>query len=110
MGFVSALALLAVIVLIGGTGLKTLPSLLEYTAIKRAINQIATAGIVSPADAQKSFDRYAAIDDITTISGRDLAVTMSSSGAQISFQYEKRIPMVGPVSLLIEFEGRAAGK
>lgn len=110
MGFVSLLILLAFVVVIGGTALKAVPAVLEYMAIKRATTQIATQGTDSALEIQQAFDRYAAIEDITSITGRDLIVKRTGNGTQISFAYERRVPMVGPMSLLFDFQGTAEGK
>lgn len=110
MGFVSLLLLLAVVVLVGGTALKAVPAVFEYMAIKRATTQIATQGTDSALEIQKAFDRYAAIEDITSIAGRDLVITRANNGLQIAFAYERRVPMVGPMSLLFEFQDSAGGK
>ena len=107
-GFVSVLVILALVILIGGTALKAVPALLEYASIKRATNQIETEGIDSVDEIQKSFDRYAAIEDITAIAGKDLVVTRTPNGMRVSFQYEKRVHMVGPMYLLFDFEGNTA--
>ncbi len=110
MGFVSLLLLLAVVVLVGGTALKAVPAVFEYMAIKRATTQIATQGTDSALEIQKAFDRYAAIEDITSIAGRDLIIKRTPNGMQIAFAYERRVPMVGPMSLLFEFQDSAGGK
>lgn len=105
LGFLSVLVILALVVVIGGTALKSAPALIEYVAVQRAINQIATEGTDSAADIQRAFDRYAAIDDIETIAGRDLIIAKTQNEPKISFRYERRVHMVGPMNLLFDFEG-----
>jgi len=88
--------------------MKVVPSALEYNAIRSAITKVATAGGNSIRDYQVAFDRYAAIDDITSISGKDLRVEKRPDGhTVVSFEYEKRIPLFGPASLVIEYRGSA---
>jgi len=88
--------------------MKVVPSALEYNAIRSAITKVASAGGNSIRDYQVAFDRYAAIDDITSISGKDLLVEKRPDGhTVISFEYEKRIPLFGPASLVIEYRGSA---
>ncbi|MCZ7558769.1 MAG: DUF4845 domain-containing protein [Burkholderiaceae bacterium] len=80
----------------------------KYNAIRSAITKVATAGGNSIRDYQVAFDRYAAIDDITSISGKDLRVEKRPDGhTVVSFEYEKRIPLFGPASLVIEYRGSA---
>lgn len=86
--------------------MKVVPSALEYNAIRGAITKVATAGGNSIRDYQVAFDRYAAIDDITSITGKDLQVEKRPDGhTVVSFEYEKRIPLFGPASLVIEYRG-----
>jgi len=88
-------------------GMRVLPTVLEYTAIKRAIGKIATAGTTNTLEIQKSFDRIAAVDDIASINGKDLLIQRDGGRVVISFQYEKRIPLFGPASLLLDYRGSA---
>ncbi|RPH65196.1 MAG: DUF4845 domain-containing protein [Burkholderiales bacterium] len=86
--------------------MKIVPSALEYNAIRGAITKVVTAGGNTSRDYQVAFDRYAAIDDITSISGKDLTIERRPDGqAVVSFQYEKRISLFGPVSLIIDYRG-----
>lgn len=105
LGFLSVLVILALVIILGGTGMKSAPALIEYMAIQRAINQIATEGTEGAREIQRAFDRYAAIDDIETISGRDLIIAKTQNEPQIAFRYERRVHMVGPMYLLFDFAG-----
>lgn len=89
-------------------GMRVMPSALEYFAIKRAINSIASSGLTTPAEVQRAFDRQAAIDDLTSITGRDLVIERNGQRLDIAFGYEKRVPLFGPASLLIQYEGSTA--
>ncbi len=96
----------AVIVFAALLAMKVVPSALEYNAIRGAITKVATGGGNSIRDYQIAFDRYAAIDDIASITGKDLLVEMRPDGqAIVSFEYEKRIPLFGPASLVIHYRG-----
>lgn len=98
----------AVLVLAALLAMKVVPSALEYNAIRSAITKVASAGGNSARDYEAAFDRYAAIDDITSITGKDLVIERRSDGnAVVSFAYEKRIPLFGPASLVIDYRGRA---
>jgi hypothetical protein len=105
LGLFSVLVILVLVIVLGGTAMKSAPALIEYMAIQRAVNQIATEGTDSAAEIQRAFDRYAAIDDIETIAGRDLIIAKTGNEAKIAFRYERRIHMVGPMNLLFDFEG-----
>ncbi|MGD9945879.1 MAG: DUF4845 domain-containing protein [Burkholderiaceae bacterium] len=91
--------------------MKVVPSVIEYRAIRGAVAKIGTSGANNARDVQSAFDRYAAIDDITSISGRDLVIQKDSDGGVlVSFAYEKRIPLFGPASLVIDYRGDSKGR
>lgn len=96
----------AVIIVVALVAMRVVPSALEYRAIVSAINKISTSGATNPREVQVAFDRFAAVDDITSIAGKDLVVERGSDGKMlVSFQYEKRIPLFGPASLVIDYQG-----
>jgi len=44
------------------------------------------------------------------VSGRDLLIERDGQQLNISFSYEKRVPLFGPATLLIQYEGSTAPK
>jgi hypothetical protein len=108
LGFAGVLALLIGIVFVAILGMKLAPAYLEYFAIKKAVTGMIESGELrnaTVADVRKAFDRRAVIDDITSIQGSDLEVTKEGSDIVVGFAYEKRIPIVNNVSVLIDFKG-----
>ncbi len=97
-----------IIVMLVVVGMRVLPTALEYNAIQRAVARIATSGETSTSEIQRAFDRSAAIDDIVSIRGKDLSVARDGSKVAISFRYEKRIPLFGPASLLLDYQGTSS--
>lgn len=95
----------AIAVLIVVLGMRVLPTVLEYTSIKRAIYNVASSGVTGTLEIQKAFDRQAAIDDIVSIGGKDLLIEKDGQRVVITFRYEKRIPLFGPATLLLDYEG-----
>ena len=93
-----------VIAVVALVGMKVFPTYMEYRAIVRAVEKSAADG-TTPADVARAFDRYAAIDDITSITGKDLQVAKNGDSVVASFAYEKRIPLVGSASLLLDYQG-----
>ncbi|MFS2003440.1 DUF4845 domain-containing protein [Duganella sp. CT11-25] len=104
---VGLIFVLAVLGFIGVLGLKIVPTYTEYRAIQNAIVTAKAAG-GSVVEMQKSFDANAIAAYITSISGRDLIIAKENGETEISFAYEKKIPLVGPASLLLEYEGTTA--
>ena len=104
---VSLSGLIVVLVVLGALALvamKVFPAWAEYRSIKNAIVQAKAAGNGNR-EMQQAFERNAEINNITAISSRDLVITRDNGEAEVSFAYEKRIPLAGNVSLLIDFAG-----
>lgn len=88
--------------------LKVFPTLNEYYTIRSAITKIAKSNPPSVASARADFERQKQIEySISSISGQDLGVTKEGDHVVISFAYEKEIALMGPVYLLIKYEGRS---
>jgi hypothetical protein len=99
--------ILAIVGAIAVLGMKIVPTVTEYMAIKKAIVSAKSAGS-TPAEVRTSFDKYAEVGYIESISGKDLEIVPQNGAMEVSFAYEKRIPLVGPASLLIDYQGSTA--
>jgi hypothetical protein len=108
---VSLFGLLFWAVVIGFIGyvlVRALPTVNEYLTIQRAVDTIAAAQPATVAEARQAFDKQKEIEyAITSITSRDLDITKVNDRVVISFAYEKELPMMGPVYLLIKYEGRS---
>ena len=106
---VSLSGLIVVLVVLGALALvaiKVTPAFLEYRAVKDSIAKAkAEAGSGTVREIQQAFDKNAGVNDITAVSGRDLVITRDGGDTEISFAYEKRVPLAGNVSLLFDFSG-----
>lgn len=93
-------------------GFRTVPAVNEYMAIERIIKLVAEEGDggASVSELRRSFDRRAVIDDVSTITGADLDITKDGGKVLIEAAYERRVPVAGNVSLLIEFSATTAGR
>jgi hypothetical protein len=106
---VSLSGLIVVLIVLGALALvviKVTPAFIEYRAVKNAIVKAkADAGSGTVREIQQAFDKNAGVNDVSSISGRDLVITRDGGSAEISFAYEKRVPLAGNVSLLLDFTG-----
>lgn len=106
---VSLSGLIVVLIVLGALALvaiKVTPAFIEYKAVKSSIAKAkADAGTGTVREIQQAFDKNAGVNDITAVSGRDLVITRDGGDTEISFAYEKRIPLAGNVSLLFDFSG-----
>jgi hypothetical protein len=97
-----------VIGFVGYLLVRVLPTVNEYLTIQRAVNKIAAEQPATVAEARAAFDRQKDLEySISAISGRDLEVTKENDRVVLGFAYEKEIPVMGPVFILIKYEGRS---
>jgi hypothetical protein len=98
-------------VLIGMAGyvaVRVVPTVNEYFAIRRVIDRIVDAPPTTVAEVRAAFDRQRGLEfGISAISGKDLDVTKVNDRLVIAFAYDRQVPLAGPVSLLIRYEGRS---
>jgi hypothetical protein len=98
-GFIFVIAIIALVAILG---LKVVPTVVEYSAIKKAIVTAKAAGD-SPREIQSSFDKQRDAGYIESISGKDLEITRGANGIDVSVAYQKKIGLFGPVSLVIDY-------
>jgi Domain of unknown function (DUF4845) len=84
------------------------PTYLEYFAVQKAVNKASAGGTVI--EIRNAFDRAAAIDDITSITGKDLEVGKEGDVVVVSFSYTREIHIGGPAYLLLKYSGRSKTK
>ena len=93
-------ALIALVVM------KVVPTVIEFTAIKKAVVKAASASPTgNPQEIRNAFERAQAIDDFQAVAPKDLKIVKQGDKSIVSFAYEKKISLFGPASLLIEYEG-----
>lgn len=93
-------AMLALVVI------RVLPTINEYTTIQRAVKKIAQESPATVAEARKAFERQKDIEySISSIGPQDLQITKENDKVVIRFDYNKEIPLVEPVYLLIKYSG-----
>ena len=86
-------------------GAQVLPTWIEFQAITKAATK-ATAGNTVP-EVRTIFDKAGQIDDIHSISGKDLDVTKVGDKTVVAFAYTREIHMAGPAYLLLKYNGRS---
>ena len=84
---------------IGG---QSVPVFLEYQAIKKAAKKAAREGSTVP-EIRAIFDRAGAIDDISSVQGKDLEITKRGDKVLVGLKYSREIPLSGPAYLVYRF-------
>ena len=95
------------------TGLKLVPAYMQAEEIKNIFQTIAHDPDMQKAsrhDIIASFDRRASVDAITAIKSSDIDISSDEGRPVLSASYSVKIPLVGNVSLLLEFNPNSAGK
>lgn len=104
-GLIFGLFLLIVVSLLA---MKLTPAYLEFFAIQKALNGIATerrgGGGASVTEIRKAFDARAAIDDFSAVKAADLEITKQGNDVVISASYRKEVKLLGNVGIYIDFE------
>lgn len=102
--FMGLVFVMVVLALLGVLGAQVLPTVVEYQAIVKATEKSKSEATVPAVRA--AFDRAAQIDDIKSISGKDLDVTKNGDQVVVKFAYNREIHMFGPAYLLLKYTGQ----
>ena len=103
--FIGILFVGGVLAFSGIIAAQVFPTLIEYQAITKAASKSKDGGTV--AEVRSTFDKAAQIDDIKSITGKDLEVTKEGDKTVVSFTYNKEIHVGGPVYLLLKYAGKS---
>jgi hypothetical protein len=110
---VSLLAVLfwgAIIAFVFLIGMQVVPSFTEYREIKSATQRAANSGETVGA-IRDAFSKQQQAGYISSISPQDLTITKDASGkVVVSFAYQKKLPLFGPVSLVIDYAGSSTAQ
>lgn len=100
-----------ILALVAITGMRVVPSAIEYYKIKKAIHSTVgqTNANSTVADVRKTFSKFMDVE-MVEFSPEELEITKENSQIVISFDYEKRIHLFANVSLLINYSASTGGK
>lgn len=93
--------------LVAVVAIQVVPTYTEFQSAKRAIATARTAGN-SERDIRTSFDRQAEVGYIKSLSSNDLEITNRNGVFDVSFAYQKVIPLVANVSLQMDYAASTA--
>ena len=100
-----------VIALVAVLGIKVAPEYLTYFKILKATKSVAlnASGKTVP-EIRTSFAKYLEVEHVDAITPADLDISKEGNEVVIGFAYERRVPLVYNLSLLIDFAGSSAGR
>lgn len=98
-GFIFVIIILGLFAVVG---MKVVPTVVEFQAVKKAIATAKASGTTAK-EIQDSFEKQRTTAYIESVSGKDLEIIKTADGFDVAVAYEKKISLVGPASLLIEY-------
>jgi hypothetical protein len=105
MGFIVAAALVTVIALVG---FRMVPAYIEFYSVQKAVKgALDDANPLTVNEVRKLFDRRVAADYIDSVRASDLDITKEGNEIVATATWEKRLPLVANVSLVLDFEAKA---
>jgi hypothetical protein len=88
--------------------MRIFPSVNEYLTIVKTVDSIARKAR-SAEEAKLLFKRQSDVEySITSITDADLLITKHNDKLVVSFAYNKEIPVVGAVYILIKYQGQSS--
>ena len=104
--FIGLMFVAAVLAMAGVVAAQIFPTAMEFMAVQKAAQKAAMEG-QTPAEIRMVFDKASAIDDIKSISSKDLDISKQGDKIVVAFSYEREIHLVGPAYLTMKYEGRS---
>ena len=101
--FIGILFVGGVLVFGGIVAAQVFPTLVEYQAINKAADKAKSGSSV--AEVRAIFERARAIDDIKSVTGKELEVSKQGDKTVVTFAYNKEIHLGGPAYLLLKYTG-----
>ena len=105
LSFLGLLVIGGLLAVTGVIAAQILPTAIEYQAVVKAVNKAREGNSV--AEVRSIFDKAAAVDDISSITGRDLQVTKEGDKIVVNFAYQREIHLAGPGYLTLKYAGRS---
>lgn|SRR3989339_1611822 len=109
--FTGFIMIAVVLVFLAIFGMKLIPAYMENGKIQKAFDAIVRDPSMKTASMDEIKDafykRATTMDNVTTITANDLEISKENGMLTLSASYSTKLPLVGNVSLLIEFNPSA---
>ncbi len=100
-----------VIALVAILVIRVLPDVIDYYKIRHAIRAVAAdSSGKTVAEIRLAYGKYAEVEHIKTLGPTDLDIFKEDGQVIVAFAYERKIPLVANVSLLIDFSSSASAR
>ncbi len=111
MTFLGLVLMIAVGVFIAIIAMKLTPAYIEFAGVKKALQSIAKNpdfDTMGDKDIITSFNKAVDVGYIKVINGKDLAISKTDTGKEVSAEYQVLIPIVANISVLLDFKASTA--
>ncbi len=82
-----------------------IPTAIEYQAVLKAVNKASEGNTV--AEVRNIFQKATEVDNINSISAKEIDVTKEGDKIVVSFAYQREIHLAGPGYLTLKYTGRS---
>ncbi len=103
--FIGLVVVGSLLAMAGVVGAQIVPTVIELQAVQKAVQLASLGGTV--VEIRNIFDKQASIDDIKSVSGKDVEVTKEGDKVVVSFSYQREIHLTGPAFLTLKYAGRS---
>ncbi|HSH54656.1 MAG TPA: DUF4845 domain-containing protein [Methylotenera sp.] len=113
MTFLGVAIVLGLVLFIAIVAMKMMPAYIEFMAVKKVIHAMGQEQLstMSKREITESFKRRKSIDDIRSVTVDDLVIGKDEEGnAVVSVEYQVLKPVMGNVSVLIDFKASSDDK
>lgn len=93
--------------------MKMAPAYIEFMSVKKVLHAMSQDSLssMSKKEIKDSYTRRASIDDIASVTADDLVIEKDATGATVvSTQYKVVKPLVGNVSVILDFSASSNSK
>jgi hypothetical protein len=105
MTFVGLIVTAIAVVMVGLVVVQVVPTYIEFKTIEKAVQKSASGSTVS--EVRTIFDKATTIDQISSLTARDLEIGKENGQVVVSFAYSREIPLAGPAYLVMKYKGRS---
>ena len=105
MSFLGLVVVGGLFAVVGVITAQVIPTAIEYQAVVKAVKKASAGNTV--AEVRSIFDKAAAVDNISSIAGKDIDVTKEGDKIVVSFAYQREIHLAGPGYLTLKYTGRS---
>lgn len=103
--FIGMLILAGLLAAVGVVVAQAVPTVIEYQAVLKAANKAKEGNTV--AEVRSIFDKAASVDNIASISGKDIEVSKENDKVVVKFAYQREIHLTGPAYLTLKYAGQS---